>query len=104
MTAQLVLQHHDTGKVWPASAGAGLEDLAAAYQAALAVRALRQARGEVPRGCKIGFTNRGLWPRYQVFAPIWGSLWGTTFSFGVSAASLLRARLSLARSVSHGHA
>ncbi|MEP6824510.1 MAG: fumarylacetoacetate hydrolase family protein, partial [Ramlibacter sp.] len=56
-------------------------DTAAAYQDALVVRALRIARGEQPRGYKIGFTNRGIWPVYQVFAPIWGTVWDSTLSF-----------------------
>ena len=42
---------------------------------------LRQARGESVRGYKIGFTNRGIWPRYRVNAPIWGPVWDSTLSF-----------------------
>lgn len=78
MTPQDLLQHIDTGAPWPADDGARFDDLASAYQSALAVRALRQARGEAPLGYKIGFTNRTIWPRYNVFAPIWGSIWDTT--------------------------
>jgi 2-oxo-3-hexenedioate decarboxylase len=36
------------------------------------------SRGERPAGFKVGFTNRTIWQRYQVFAPIWGSVWDTT--------------------------
>jgi 2-oxo-3-hexenedioate decarboxylase len=78
MTPQQLLQHHDSGELWPAGAGAAFDDLPAAYRTALEVRALRIARGEVPRGYKIGFTNVTIWPRYDVFAPIWGSMWDTT--------------------------
>jgi 2-keto-4-pentenoate hydratase len=53
----------------------------AAYQQALAVRALRTARGELPRGYKIGFTNRSIWQRYNVAAPIWGTVYDTTLAF-----------------------
>jgi 2-oxo-3-hexenedioate decarboxylase len=42
------------------------------------IRALRLARGERPLGYKIGFTNRGIWPRYGVHEPIWGPVWNTT--------------------------
>jgi 2-oxo-3-hexenedioate decarboxylase len=42
------------------------------------VRALRIARGEVPCGYKIGFTNRRIWPLYGVFAPIWAPVWRHT--------------------------
>ena len=82
MTPQDLLNHIDTGQSWAEvpSDAAGF-DVAAAYQQALAVRALRSARGEVPRGFKIGFTNRNIWPRYDVFAPIWGTMWDTTLSF-----------------------
>jgi len=55
--------------------------MACAYQSALEVRKLRQARGEAPRGFKIGFTNRNIWQRYNVFAPIWGTVWDTTLTF-----------------------
>jgi 2-oxo-3-hexenedioate decarboxylase len=44
------------------------------------VRSLRIARGERPAGFKIGFTNRTIWALYQVYAPIWGSVWDTTLS------------------------
>ena len=79
MTPQTLLSHIDSGQLWPAgaAAGAGL-DVAAAYQRALEVRQLREARGEQPRGYKVGFTNRAIWPLYQVFAPIWGTVWDST--------------------------
>lgn len=53
-------------------------DLAQAFAVADEIRRLRLARGEVPLGYKIGFTNRGIWARYGVFAPIWGPVWDTT--------------------------
>ncbi len=77
LTAQQILDHSDTGDRWP-TGSAAFADLPAAYQTALAVRALRVARGEVPRGYKIGFTNRSIWPRYNVYAPVWGTVWNTT--------------------------
>lgn len=79
MTPHVLLTHLDNGQLWPhaASHTPGF-DTAQAYQLALAVRALREHRGEQPRGYKIGFTNRTLWPLYQVFAPIWGTVWDST--------------------------
>ena len=53
-------------------------DLAEAFAVADALRRLRIARGERPLGYKIGFTNRGIWDRYGVHAPIWGPVWDTT--------------------------
>lgn len=93
MTPQALLDCSDSGSLWPQPAGQGPGfDLAAAYRSALAVRELRIARGESPKGYKIGFTNRQIWPRYKVFAPIWGTVWDTTLSFceGDGAVSLSR--------------
>jgi 2-oxo-3-hexenedioate decarboxylase len=81
MTPEQLLQHADSGELWPRPTGqTGFASLDGAYQAALAVRALRLARGEAPRGYKVGFTNRTIWRRYGVFAPIWGGVWDTTLS------------------------
>ncbi len=81
MTPETLLQHMDSGQLWPQSALARIPDATAqAYQTALQVRQLRLARGELPRGFKIGFTNRSIWERYQVFEPIWGTVWNTTLS------------------------
>lgn len=83
MTPQSFLDHYDLGLMWPLPPSTNPSfDLAAAYQNALCVRELRIARGEVPKGYKIGFTNRHIWPRYQVFSPIWGTVWDTTLNFG----------------------
>ncbi len=78
MTPQTLLSHYDSAQLWPAATGL---DVPTAYQRALAVRALRVARGEIPRGYKIGFTNRSIWPRYNVYAPIWGAVYSTTLQF-----------------------
>ena len=94
MTPQTLLSHIDSGQLWPAGAGGDPAlDVAGAYQRALEVRKLREARGEQPRGYKIGFTNRGIWPVYNVFAPIWGTVWDSTLTFCDG-----RGELSLARS------
>jgi len=50
-------------------------DLAAAWQVAERLMQRRQARGEAVVGWKIGFTNRSIWDRYSVHAPIWGPVW-----------------------------
>jgi 2-keto-4-pentenoate hydratase len=90
MNPQELLAHYDAASLW--ASAPGLEpgfDVAAAYQSALAVRRLREQRGEVPRGYKIGFTNRNIWPRYQVFAPIWGTVWDSTLQFCGSKGSIV---------------
>lgn len=54
-------------------------DLDRAYQVTAALRHLRRQRGERPVGRKIGFTNRTIWDEYQVYAPIWGDMYDTSF-------------------------
>lgn len=78
LSCEELLAHYDHATLW---AGGSQLDMASAYERALAVRALRIARGERPVGFKVGFTNRALWPRYNVFAPIWGTVWDTTVTF-----------------------
>ncbi len=75
MTPQNLLDHLDQGRIWPHASGLSLDT---AYARALEVRAMRIQRGEHPKGYKVGFTNRTIWPRYNVFAPIWGSVWDST--------------------------
>lgn len=77
-----ILHHYDNGHLWPSSPSDDESfDIGKAYQDALAVRNLRIARGEVPRGFKIGFTNRNIWQRYGVYGPIWGTVYDSTLSF-----------------------
>jgi 2-keto-4-pentenoate hydratase len=78
MTPVALLAHSDQARLWPATAPAPTADLPAAYADAREVHALRRARGEIVRGYKLGFTNRNLWPRYNVYQPIWGTVWNTT--------------------------
>ena len=82
ITPELLLAHGDDGSLWPAGErdASNWPDLEVAYRDALAVRALREKRGEKPVGFKIGFTNRTIWERYGVFAPIWGTVWNTTLA------------------------
>lgn len=42
------------------------------YAIAAEVHARRLAQGDRPVGRKIGFTNRTIWPIYNVDAPVWG--------------------------------
>ena len=79
LTPQELIAYGDSGELWPVLR-ADFGALPEAYQSALAVRRLRIARGEIPRGYKIGFTNRTIWSRYQVFAPIWGSMWDSSIT------------------------
>ena len=78
MTPEELLRHYDEASLWSTGCGLPVNE---AYERALSVRQLRINRGEAPRGYKIGFTNRTIWPRYGVYAPIWGTVWNTTLSF-----------------------
>ena len=80
MTPKELLDYNDSGDLWPVRGGPAFNELQSAYAQALAVRDLRIARGEIPVGYKVGFTNRTIWSRYNVYAPIWGSVWNTTVS------------------------
>jgi 2-oxo-3-hexenedioate decarboxylase len=95
MTPQQLLAHTDSGELWPEGAGAAFNELPAAYRAALDVEALRSARGERPRGYKIGFTNRTIWAAYDVDRPMWADIWDRTVCW----ASHDEASVSLARFV-----
>lgn len=73
--AHALLTHYDATQLWPTPTEFSVKQ---AYATALELRRLRIARGEQPRGYKIGFTNRSIWPRYNVAGPIWGTVYGST--------------------------
>ena len=75
MNSATLLSHYDRAELWPRATGL---DVKQAYAQALDVRGLRIARGEQPSGYKIGFTNRSIWARYNVDAPVWGSVYSST--------------------------
>lgn len=51
-----------------------------AYAVTAALRRLRGESGATSIGRKIGFTNRGIWPEYGIYEPIWGDVYDTTAS------------------------
>ena len=53
-------------------------DLDDAYRVTAVVRKMREGRGELSVGRKIGFTNRTIWSEYNVYAPIWGYIFDRT--------------------------
>lgn len=75
---ELLQAWDDSRLIEPPSARPGGLTLAQAFEVADALRRRRIARGDRPCGYKIGFTNRTIWPRYGVFAPIWAPVWRST--------------------------
>jgi 2-keto-4-pentenoate hydratase len=55
------------------------------------LRSAYEARGEKILGRKIGFTNRGIWAQYGVYAPIWGYVTSAT-THPLASTPSLRAR------------
>jgi 2-oxo-3-hexenedioate decarboxylase len=63
------------------------------YAAARVLHERRLRQGWRPVGRKIGFTNRGIWARYGVYEPIWGTVYDRT---------LMRASDNVAQVPLHG--
>ena len=65
----------DTGRqIEPFSSRLSSFNLDDAYRVTAAVRKMREARGELPVGRKIGFTNPAVW----TYAPMWGYVYNRT--------------------------
>ena len=73
-----ILEALDHARAAPATRPEPLRDLEHAQAILDTITELRRQRGETPRGYKIGFTNRTIWPRYGVFAPIWARVGPST--------------------------
>ena len=72
----------DTGRqIQPFSSRTSSFNLDDAYRVTAAVRRMREARGEVPVGRKIGFTNRTAWADHNVNEPMWGYVYDRTVHY-----------------------
>jgi len=56
-------------------------DLAQAYRVVTRLAALRRARGEIPIGRKIGFTNKAIWRGLGLSGPVWNYVFDRTVIF-----------------------
>src|SRR5262252_6004484 len=65
-------------QVQPFSARHPTFTLKDAYRITAMVNGMRLAHGFTPLGRKIGFTNRTIWPEYNVYAPNWGYVYDRT--------------------------
>ena len=63
------------GQINPFSARLSSFNLEDAYRVTAAIRQMRETRGEMPVGRKIGFTNRATWAEYE---PMWGYVYNRT--------------------------
>jgi 2-keto-4-pentenoate hydratase len=72
LAAEIFAARASGTQIAPLSGRPGGLDVADAYRVQRAVGALHAARGERNVGRKIGFTNRAIWPIYDVHMPIWG--------------------------------
>lgn len=78
LKAQDLLNAMDRAQLAAPAQRQRLDDLGQSQQVQAEINNLRIARGEQPLGFKIGFTNRSLWPLYNVFQPIWAPVWDRT--------------------------
>jgi 2-keto-4-pentenoate hydratase len=63
-----------------------------AYAVSAEITQLRRARGETTVGRKIGFTNRNIWPQYQMTSPIWHHVYDRTLVHAHSGEATLSLR------------
>ena len=78
LAGELIALNDAGGLVAPFSARYAGLSAERGYRAAARLHAHRLARGWKPAGRKIGFTNRGIWPRYGVYEPMWGTVYDKT--------------------------
>ena len=52
--------------------------LSDAYKIALEIKEIREGKKEKAIGIKVGFTNKTIWEKYSVNAPIFGFMYSTT--------------------------
>jgi 2-oxo-3-hexenedioate decarboxylase len=78
MTAEVFAALDSGRQISPFSTRVSAFDLDQAYRVTATVRQMREARGEMPVGRKIGFTNRTIWAEYNVDRPVWGYMYDST--------------------------
>lgn len=76
--AEILLAAYDTGTQLPPLSQSASMSVPEAYAIAAEIIDARLARGETPVGRKIGFTNRSIWPLYNVDAPMWAPMYDST--------------------------
>ena len=77
-----LLAAHDAARIIPSIAARVADfDLDCAYRVAAELMRMRRERGSRAVGRKIGFTNRSIWPLYNVDAPMWAHVYDDTVQY-----------------------
>jgi 2-keto-4-pentenoate hydratase len=78
LSAMDLLEAYDEGKQIDRTKFLGLTELNEAENLQQRCLDMRIVRGEQPVGMKIGFTNRSIWPLYNVSHPVWAPIFRET--------------------------
>jgi 2-keto-4-pentenoate hydratase len=78
LSAMDLLEAYDEGKSLDRAKFLGLTNLSEAEGLQKRCVEMRIVRGEQPVGMKIGFTNRNIWPLYNVSHPVWAPVFRET--------------------------
>ncbi len=78
LSAMDLLDAYDEGRSIDRTKFLGLADLIEAESLQKRCLEMRIVRGEQPVGMKIGFTNRNIWPLYNVSHPVWAPVFRET--------------------------
>ena len=79
-------------EIEPITASAADFDIAAGYRVLRLIEERRRTQGWEAVGRKIGFTNRSIWPRYNVAEPLFATIWDKTVRFTPSARATIDLR------------
>lgn len=92
IASRLIAAYDRTEMVAPVTSTEPAFDVTQGYAVQFEIQRRRRAQGWQPAGRKIGFTNRSIWPRYNVDRPLWAPVWSHTLHFAQNG----RAEISLA--------
>jgi 2-keto-4-pentenoate hydratase len=90
ITAMDLLAAYDNGSSLNRQQFLSITELATAEKLQQQCVAMRVTRGEQPVGMKIGFTNRDIWPLYNVNHPIWAPVYRETVEEATANVATLR--------------
>lgn len=92
IASRLIAAQDAMTELAPITASAADFSFADGYATLAIIEKRRRAQGWQPVGRKIGFTNRTIWPRYNVNAPVFATLWKHTVQFTRDGRAMLDAR------------